>query len=100
MSRRIRIRTTTQRASQNNSSRRVFRHLLSPLHGVYYERLGLLVAPHRSGGQRWYPPDAQDRVLLIRFASDMGLPWMRSNSFSIACGITNRPAPGGKDWRI
>jgi MerR family transcriptional regulator, redox-sensitive transcriptional activator SoxR len=38
----------------------------------YYERLGLLVAPHRSGGQRRYPPDALDRVLLIRFASDMG----------------------------
>ena len=38
----------------------------------YYERLGLLVAPHRSGGQRRYPHDALDRVLLIRFASDMG----------------------------
>lgn len=38
----------------------------------YYERLGILVAPYRSGGQRRYPPDALDRVLLIRFASDMG----------------------------
>ena len=38
----------------------------------YYERRGLLVAPHRSGGQRRYAPDTLDHVLLIRFASDMG----------------------------
>jgi len=38
----------------------------------YYEKLGILAAPHRSGGQRRYPADALDRVLLIRFASDMG----------------------------
>ncbi|MGB7847625.1 MAG: MerR family transcriptional regulator [Candidatus Acidiferrum sp.] len=38
----------------------------------YYERLGLLPAPLRAGGQRRYSPDAHNRVLLIRFASDMG----------------------------
>lgn len=38
----------------------------------YYERLGILPAPYRTGGQRRYPDDALDRVLLIRFASDMG----------------------------
>jgi hypothetical protein len=38
----------------------------------YYEQRGLLSAPHRSNGQRRYPTDALDRVLLIRFARDMG----------------------------
>src|SRR5437773_6570497 len=38
----------------------------------YYEKLGLLAPPHRTGGQRRYPPDALDRVLLIRFAGEMG----------------------------
>jgi MerR family redox-sensitive transcriptional activator SoxR len=38
----------------------------------YYERRGLLPAPHRVGGQRRYAGDALDRVLLIHFASEMG----------------------------
>jgi MerR family transcriptional regulator, redox-sensitive transcriptional activator SoxR len=38
----------------------------------YYESVGLLAAPHRSGGQRRYPDDAVDRVLLIGFARNMG----------------------------
>lgn len=38
----------------------------------YYEKLGLLVPPRRSGGQRRYSSDALDRVLLIRFAGEMG----------------------------
>ncbi len=38
----------------------------------YYEKLGLLPAPQRLGGQRRYPSDALHRVLLIRFATDMG----------------------------
>jgi MerR family transcriptional regulator, redox-sensitive transcriptional activator SoxR len=38
----------------------------------YYEKLGLFPAPQRSGGQRRYPSDALDRVLLIRFAGEMG----------------------------
>jgi MerR family redox-sensitive transcriptional activator SoxR len=38
----------------------------------YYEKMGLLASPHRTGGQRRYPGDALDRVLLIRFASEMG----------------------------
>ncbi len=38
----------------------------------YYEKLGLLAPPQRLGGQRRYPTDALDRVILIRFASDMG----------------------------
>jgi MerR family redox-sensitive transcriptional activator SoxR len=38
----------------------------------YYETCGLLSSPQRLGGQRRYPPDALYRVLLIRFARDMG----------------------------
>jgi MerR family redox-sensitive transcriptional activator SoxR len=38
----------------------------------YYEKMGLLAAPHRVSGQRRYPSDALDRVLLIRFAGEMG----------------------------
>ena len=38
----------------------------------YYEKMALLAPPHRTGGQRRYPDDALDRVLLIRFASEMG----------------------------
>jgi MerR family transcriptional regulator, redox-sensitive transcriptional activator SoxR len=38
----------------------------------YYEKLGLLPPPQRTGGQRRYPTDAPDRVLLIRFAGEMG----------------------------
>jgi MerR family transcriptional regulator, redox-sensitive transcriptional activator SoxR len=38
----------------------------------YYERLGVLSPPHRIGGQRRYASDALDRVLLIRFAGEMG----------------------------
>ena len=38
----------------------------------YYEKLGLLAPPQRTGGQRRYPSDALHRVLLIRFATDMG----------------------------
>ncbi len=38
----------------------------------YYEKLGLLAPPQRLGGQRRYPSDALSRLLLIRFATDMG----------------------------
>jgi DNA-binding transcriptional MerR regulator len=38
----------------------------------YYERLGLLAAPLRAGGQRRYASDELNRVLLIRYATDMG----------------------------
>jgi len=38
----------------------------------YYEKRGLLAAPQRLGGQRRYASDALSRVLLIRFATEMG----------------------------
>ena len=56
----MKIGQLAQRASLNASAIR------------YYEKLGLLAPPHRSGGQRRYSPDALDRVLLIRFAGEMG----------------------------
>ncbi|HYL64650.1 MAG TPA: MerR family transcriptional regulator [Candidatus Methylomirabilis sp.] len=37
----------------------------------YYEKLGLLPPPERRSGQRRYSSGALDRVLLIRFASEM-----------------------------
>jgi MerR family transcriptional regulator, redox-sensitive transcriptional activator SoxR len=37
----------------------------------YYEKLGLLPAPERRGGQRRYAAAAADRLLLIRFAAEM-----------------------------
>jgi MerR family redox-sensitive transcriptional activator SoxR len=45
---------------------------LNPSAIRYYEKLGLLAPPQRLGGQRRYPSDTLDRVLLIRFATDMG----------------------------
>jgi MerR family redox-sensitive transcriptional activator SoxR len=38
----------------------------------YYESVGLLKPAERVAGQRHYSSEAVDRVLLIRFASDMG----------------------------
>jgi MerR family redox-sensitive transcriptional activator SoxR len=38
----------------------------------YYEKVGLLAPPHRTGGQRRYHDEAVYRVLLIRYASSMG----------------------------
>ena len=44
---------------------------LAPSAIRYYEKLGLLPLAERSGGQRRYSSEALDRVLLIRFASEM-----------------------------
>ena len=63
----------------------------------YYEQLGLLPAPHRTGGQRRYPPDALYRVLLIRFASDMGFTLSEIKLF--LNGLRD-DAPVGPRWRI
>ena len=38
----------------------------------YYESMGILKPAQRVAGQRRYSADAVDRVLLIRFATDMG----------------------------
>jgi MerR family redox-sensitive transcriptional activator SoxR len=62
----------------------------------YYERTGLLTAPHRSSGQRIYPTDALDRVLLIRFASDMGFTLHEIKLF--LNGLRDN-APVGPRWK-
>lgn len=62
----------------------------------YYEKLGLLAAPHRVGGQRRYPPDALDRVLLIRFAGEMGFSLPEIKLF--LSGL-REDAPVGPRWK-
>jgi MerR family transcriptional regulator, redox-sensitive transcriptional activator SoxR len=62
----------------------------------YYERLGLLAAPHRTGGQRRYPDEAVYRVLLIRFASDMGFTL---GEIRVFLGGLRDNAPVGPRWR-
>lgn len=62
----------------------------------YYEKRGLLPAPHRAGGQRRYPADALDRVLLIRFASEMGFTLSEIKVF--LNGLRD-DAPVGPRWK-
>jgi DNA-binding transcriptional MerR regulator len=62
----------------------------------YYERRGLLLAPHRAGGQRRYSADALDRVLLIRFASEMGFTLSEIKVF--LNGLRD-DAPVGPRWK-
>ena len=62
----------------------------------YYEKLRLLAPPHRSGGQRRYAEEALHRVLLIRFASDMGFSLSEIRLF--LSGLGER-APVGPRWR-
>jgi MerR family transcriptional regulator, redox-sensitive transcriptional activator SoxR len=62
----------------------------------YYEKMGLLAAPHRVGGQRRYPSDALDRILLIRFAGEMGFSLGEIKLF--LHGLREN-APVGPRWR-
>jgi MerR family redox-sensitive transcriptional activator SoxR len=62
----------------------------------YYEKMGLLAAPHRVGGQRRYPSDTLDRVLLIRFAGDMGFTLGEIKLF--LHGLRDN-APVGPRWK-
>jgi MerR family transcriptional regulator, redox-sensitive transcriptional activator SoxR len=62
----------------------------------YYERMGLLAPPYRTGGQRRYPAEAVHRVLLIRFAGDMGFTLAEIKVF--LDGLRN-DSPVGSRWR-
>jgi MerR family redox-sensitive transcriptional activator SoxR len=62
----------------------------------YYEKCGVLAAPYRIGGQRRYPNDAVHRVLLIRFASEMGFTLSEIKLF--LSGLRDK-APVGRRWR-
>jgi MerR family transcriptional regulator, redox-sensitive transcriptional activator SoxR len=62
----------------------------------YYEKMGLLSPPHRSGGQRRYPGEALNRALLIRFASKMGFTLAEIKLF--LNGLRDS-APVGPRWK-
>ena len=62
----------------------------------YYERRALLPAPHRGGCQRRYAADALNRVLLIRFAGQMGFTLSEIKVF--LNGLRD-DAPVGPRWK-
>jgi MerR family redox-sensitive transcriptional activator SoxR len=62
----------------------------------HYEKMGLLAAPHRLGGQRRYPTDSLGRVLLIRFATDMGFTLAEIKLF--LSGLRDN-TPVGPRWK-
>src|SRR6202451_2525116 len=62
----------------------------------YYERMGLLAPPYRTGGQRRYPAEAIFRVLLIRFAGDMGFTLAE---VKILLSGLRDDAPVGPRWK-
>ena len=62
----------------------------------YYEKRRLLPPPHRQGNQRRYPSDSLNRVLLIRFASEMGFTLTEVKLF--LSGIKEN-APIGPRWK-
>jgi MerR family transcriptional regulator, redox-sensitive transcriptional activator SoxR len=69
---------------------------LNPSAIRYYERRGLLPAPHRAGGQRRHSADALDCVLLICFASEMGFTLSEIKVF--LNGLRD-DAPVGPRWK-
>ena len=62
----------------------------------YYEKLGIVSAPERKGNQRRYAGDALNRLLLIRFASDMGFTLAEIKIF--LSGLRS-DVPVGPRWR-
>jgi len=62
----------------------------------FYEKMGLLAPPHRTGGQRRFPSDALDRVLLIRFAGEMGFTLAEIKLF--LQGLSDN-TPVGPRWK-
>jgi MerR family transcriptional regulator, redox-sensitive transcriptional activator SoxR len=62
----------------------------------YYETVGLLAAPYRTGGQRRYPEQALHRVLLIRFARNMGFTL---DEIKVFLSGLRENAPVGTRWK-
>jgi DNA-binding transcriptional MerR regulator len=62
----------------------------------YYEKMGLVAAPQRIGGQRRYAGDALDRVLLIRFAGEMDFTL---GEIKIFLHGLREDSPVGARWR-
>ena len=69
---------------------------LNPSAIRYYETVGLLAAPYRTGGQRRYPDQAIYRVLLIRFAGEMGFTL---DEIKLFLSGLREDAPVGPRWR-
>jgi len=69
---------------------------LNPSAIRYYEKLGLLPAPARTSGQRRYSSESLDRVLLIKFAGEMGFSLPEVKTF--LSGI-RETAPVGPRWK-
>src|SRR5882757_2607046 len=63
----------------------------------YYEKLGLLPAAARTSGQRHYSAESLDRVLLIRFACEMGFSLPEIMVFLSASAKPLPSAPAGKN---
>ncbi|MFE7333205.1 MerR family transcriptional regulator [Streptomyces sp. NPDC057565] len=47
----------------------------------YWERHGLLPAPERESGQRRYPPEAAERITVLRKCQQAGLTLVEINEF-------------------
>ncbi|AUG77057.1 Iron-sulfur cluster assembly protein HesB [Kitasatospora sp. MMS16-BH015] len=47
----------------------------------YWERHGLLPTPERQGGQRRYPPEAADRIVVLRTCQQAGLTLAQIREF-------------------
>lgn len=62
----------------------------------YYEKLGLLPAAQRQGNQRRYSAESLNRILLIRFASEMGFTLPEIKLF--LSGMKEN-APVGPRWK-
>ncbi len=62
----------------------------------YYESVGLLKPAERVAGQRHYSSEAVDRVLLIRFASDMGFTL---NEIKLFMDGLRDDTPVGPRWK-
>jgi MerR family transcriptional regulator, redox-sensitive transcriptional activator SoxR len=62
----------------------------------YYEKRGVLPNPQRQGNQRRYPAEALNRVLLIRFASEMGFTL---NEIKLFLSGIKENAPVGPRWK-
>jgi MerR family transcriptional regulator, redox-sensitive transcriptional activator SoxR len=69
---------------------------LNPSAIRFYEKAGVLESPHRASGQRRYPDEALDRVLVVRFASEMGFTLSEIRVF--LRGLRN-DVPVGPRWR-
>lgn len=57
----------------------------------YYEKLGLVGAPQRSGGQRRYDRQVLERLAIIRFAKHVGFKMVEIKR--LLDGIDGRPPP-------